>query len=446
VTGGAAGDANGNNPGVGHDVLAAGKVNVIGFDQIKERLGEKWPLVSERVHKYFAALLQRLCGPGDVVRQLNELSYVVVFADRDIADAQALCAQLAHRVARYCFGEGDNVAVRSVVGEVDRTVLLSDDGLADAVEMRLEASGVETVIPARTLNESLSQAQNAHRQLRLVYGEATGVNGGAGAIAVLPEELSFLYRPLWDPGKSAVYSYLCQPVIGGGPADSVLYEGGLCHAVDNELHQLELDLIVLRECNRRIAALRDEDKRLLISAPVHFNTLVTPRLWREYLTQYQYVPAESSRYLGFMIYGVGEGVPNVRLAQEIPKLSLRSKYVFCTVGDRPEMALNFANTSLQAVGMLVSASYSDRDLIAQVRQLGRKARRAGVGAFALGAPSRSFVLNAIESGVRAIEGPAVKNPLPEPKHGFARGVEDLYLRWLRQSREPTGVRRFLNAP
>jgi hypothetical protein len=429
-------------PRSGGSTFAAGKLNIVGLERIRARLGTKWPLVSHRVHKYFEAVLALECRPSDIVMMLDELSYIVMLRGRTLAEAETLCAKVAQKIARYCFGEGDDISVRALVGEVEEAALYEGGSdLLHGTEKNLERFGREIVVPSRTEEEKRARQLQAGRQLSLAYGDGAAAANSSENFSLLPEEVSYLYRPIWDPAKSAVYSYLCQPLAATNLADLALYAGGFCHAMGGDDAQAALDRLVLRQCMTRVDALQRDGKRLLITAPLHFHTLATPHLWRDYLRLYQEAPAENSRVLGFMIFGIGDGVPNVRLAREFPKLTLRAKYVYCAVGDRPDMALNFAHTSIKGVGMSLSQARPDKELIAAVRLLGRRARSAGVASFVLGAPTRSLVLNAIDSGVRGIEGRAVQPPILAPNHGFSRGVEDLYL----ASERPAGIRSLLNA-
>ena len=84
---------------------SAGKMTVLGLDGIRAMAGERWAKTSLSVHRFFEAKLQREMRPGDLFYRLDELSYLVVFRQLSLAEAQIKCVAIADQVCRLLFGE-----------------------------------------------------------------------------------------------------------------------------------------------------------------------------------------------------------------------------------------------------------------------------------------------------------------------------------------------------
>jgi hypothetical protein len=117
----------------------------------------------------------------------------------------------------------------------------------------------------------------------------------------------------------------------------------------------------------------------------------------------------------------------LRLAQEIPKLSARAKFVFAAIDYRVGVVRRFANTGIHAIGLeLRRTEGSDRQSMGIMDALARDAQTLGIESFVFRAKNRSTVVSAIASGARYLEGPAVSPCVSKPRHAFIQELADLY--------------------
>jgi len=100
-------------------VASAGKVGVLGLEGIRFRLGDRWEGLSEKVHAYISALLEREMKPGDCFHKVDELSYLILFRDLSVTEAQLKCVAIAEAASRRLFGaDFEAVSVRVVVAAI----------------------------------------------------------------------------------------------------------------------------------------------------------------------------------------------------------------------------------------------------------------------------------------------------------------------------------------
>jgi hypothetical protein len=400
---------------------SAGKMTLLGLENIKLRLGERWEKVSGSVHRFYEAALEKRMGPGDAFYKVGEMSYVAVFPNLSAAEAQVKCVAVAEEVCRRMFGDDTGeVSVRSVVGEIDSKLVLEDVDIAATIQQCLELNGMETIVSedGRTLPKPSilpDLPAKGEKQLSVAFGP------GARAVPLTEKELSFVYRPIWDAARQVVLMYLCQPVPPRGQYH------GLCSAPNHDDDRFALDFLLLRQAARRIGNLRQAGVRLRVACPIHFSTIARSRQWTDYVRMLEKMPPAVVRDLAFLVLGIDRGVPNARLSQELPKLAARSKCTFVAIDAREPAIARFTRTGVQAVGLeLLPPDGTDRNLIEQVTNFALEASAQGLEAFVLGVHTTSTAVGALAAGIRYVEGKPVWPAVVEPRHAFVHAMEDLY--------------------
>jgi len=409
-------------------VSSAGKMTVLGLEGVRARLADRWDKISERIHAYFKMLLQREMKQGDCFYQVDELSYLIVFRDLSKADAQIKSLAIAQAASRHLFGEDTGaVAIGLVVGAVDEQALLHGDPIA-AVQAALHKYGTETIVApdgdaSQPVTPDRRKKNTGHesgaRRLQVLFGPDYGQS------ELIPEsQIAFRYRPIWDATRKVILTYLCQPIPD--KAREHLPNYGLC-SVDDRRDACSLDLLVFREVAKRVTLLHRSGLRILAACPVHFTTISHTSTWTDYVQALDYGGSDTLRDIAFMITGIDNSIPHIRLAQEIPKLSARSKFILVAIDFQAGFVSRFTNMGIRAVGIeLGRTTGTERPILAAIDALALESKNAGFASFVLGAKSRSVVIGAIGSGVRYLEGPVIAESVEDPQHAFVQGIADLY--------------------
>jgi hypothetical protein len=125
----------------------AGRINVIGLERIKERLGDRWSALSERVHALARSALEKCLQPGDIWITCGN-SYVIAFGSMNIEEARTKCLMIAQMIESALLGEADGhtISVATAVATVDGQVLLRDLPALDA--MLAKAPAVARSVPS----------------------------------------------------------------------------------------------------------------------------------------------------------------------------------------------------------------------------------------------------------------------------------------------------------
>lgn len=397
-------------------IASAGKNHLLDLGALRNRLGTKWERMAEHVQLFFETAIRRALKPGDTFSRFGELSYLVMFRDLAAPEAELKCAAISEEVCRRLFGEnGVEVSLRNLVAHVGLSTVPVDAEQKASLDTLLEQKGKETVISPSGLPTAPHGA--ASRRLRLSMG-----GNPLTRSRVALNEIGFVYRPIWDLINQVVLTYLCQPTMASTPDAAAL---GFCMA-DDEDDQSSLDLHVLRECIDRSSRLRTAGLRVILAVPVHFMTIARPKSWRDYSNTLRQIDEEIRRDLASIVFGIDHGVPHIRLAQELPKLSRMAYRVFCVVDHSQGLGARFAKTGAHGVGSALDEKEEEAQSLARVREVAKETQGAAIESFVLGLRTTSIALAAIHSGIRYLEGPVVRPAVADPRHGFAHGIEDLY--------------------
>lgn len=99
------------------ELIESGRVNLIGLDLIRERLGERWPRRRDQVWAHADKVLDRYLEPSDSGRRVSEVEYALAFASLPPAVARGRCLRILDEILSHFLGEvgGDQLTLNTVV-------------------------------------------------------------------------------------------------------------------------------------------------------------------------------------------------------------------------------------------------------------------------------------------------------------------------------------------
>jgi hypothetical protein len=402
-----------SNAGEPNTIVSASKIHMLGLEAVKARLGAKWDRMSDLVHRYFEAAIRREMGPGDTFTSAGELSYLILFRDLTLSEARLKCAVVVGEVCHKLFGDQEEeISIRSLVAPMDVVDLDKLDGRTK-VDATLERDGQETLFSSKS---GLQKVKSETLQVEIVVPQPP-------LHTVNITKPSFVFRPLWDTGRSAVLTYVCQLLPETVRSEAVF---SVPYSTENPEDQIVLDEICLRECLRRSADLRRAGLRVVLAVPIHFSTLCRTRNWSRYRAACEAVAPELFRDIAFVLFGFESGVPHIRLTQELPKLTRLSSQLYCLVDDAEAAGHRFRNTGAHAIGIAIQPGAPERPWIERMKIMARDVQGGSAELFVMGVAGRSGVINAIGAGARYLEGPVVRTAVVDPKNAFLQEIDDLF--------------------
>jgi PAS domain S-box-containing protein len=134
----------GNEPAQPMAVHVAGKIKLIGLEEIKASLGSRWPALAARVMQTAEHIVKRRCGPRDSWSRTDDSGFVIIFGDLNEAEATLRAATIARDIRARLIGEGEQPSTAQVTAittpvDLPQGAERSPAVVAEAIGERLNA-------------------------------------------------------------------------------------------------------------------------------------------------------------------------------------------------------------------------------------------------------------------------------------------------------------------
>ncbi|MBB6250734.1 hypothetical protein [Nitrospirillum iridis] len=453
------------------EAAAAGCVQFVGLDGLKEKLGPRWGAAQSRVHALVERLLRQTLASEDVYYAYGSETYVVVFARLNATQASLVCAKIMQELQRLLLGEPDlgSIIVRTAAREASGALVLKPERLADLLgKMAAQARPVPALsgadqapagvvaMPVQTSMAQITIAQAATARAAAALAEvgrsltvnandaAAGLIAGASADGLRdgcdpwahlrpvigPPEVA--YRPVWDVRSQALGLYVASPRRSrvGGRQYVYGYEAMACGVGGSgtaaEMQEiLDLDRQTLRDAVDAYLELYDNRFRYYLALPVHFETLAGGTRRRAYLELASHIPAHLLPFITYHLMGVPDGVPVGRLTEFVSALRPLGRAVLVCADLSPHPFATFATAGVKGVVLSLSAPVSRARLIQDLHLAAAEARRRNLLILVEGVDTPDREKIAEEAGCAFMAGDLIGPWVDFPGHATRRSRADI---------------------
>ena len=240
-------------------------------------------------------------------------------------------------------------------------------------------------------------------------------------------ELSYSYRPSWDPAHGVIGAYLCVPMLREVPGSTRRVPAAL--VLKDDASALEkLDFVTLHYAIGVVRGFVREKRRLLITVPVRFETLCAAAKGHRYIDiLHERLSSEAASLLVIELVGIPGGVPESRLIEISAPLRAHVRAVIARLGPDITDFRPFAAAHIAAVGCdLDGQGGSELALMQQMARFSRHAAKAGVATYLRGVGSLSLTAAALGAGFAHVDGDAVAAMVDQPNGVVPFNLLDLY--------------------
>lgn len=400
-----------------------GRVHMLGLSAIRDRMGSKWESYKDHVYSHTESIISRHIRFNDVFERYGDDEYMLVFSDASEEISKAKLLKISKEIRQHFLGDEDlsEIRVTTALTDVEGNVVMEDIDLsAIARELAQKAHQVGSEGPPETpeaeakKEPSLELGKDKEEKRKKLQNRFSNFR---------PHDLKFYFRPLWDIPNQVISTYQCVPLaelsrqvtVEGYEMLSEEYGGGEISALD--LETLEYALDIFGEC-------MENNFKLFMVIPVHFETLSTSSTRKEYIEVIRILPPALRPFLMFEICGLPQGVPHGRLAEMSQAIRPYCRYLMVRI-DRLKK-WNFANYS--EVGIKVATL--DKDFQGMgikartdvIDRFAKTARGAGLNSCILRVEDMQTAVLADKSKVTFLSGGAVGTMglMPEAIRRFTR--------------------------
>jgi hypothetical protein len=313
--------------------LGAAKIQVLGLAALKNTLGPKWNRLSGLVHRLFETAAGRVQGPRDHFIAVDELSYVVTFADLTVAETELACQAIAREICRMLFGEQiDEISIRSLVSGIVAPDERDPARFASRVQSQLEISGKEIVVTQSIVSGAAQPVVSVSDNVS--PPRLPPVEEIARAHAVMGElGFDLAFAPVWELKKGTSSTLFLAPQSGNARGRRVL------DGIDQP-SIAQSELVLLGAAAAYAGRIHKAGRICAVGVGVSYQTLSVLQSRIAYITALQKLRMPASTPLVLKIEQIPEGTPVSRIADLVSMLRFQSMRVileFCCLGSMPEL-------------------------------------------------------------------------------------------------------------
>lgn len=258
-------------------------------------------------------------------------------------------------------------------------------------------------------------------------------NDSAAAVDPLAD-LQLAYRPTWNLQHNAVTTYHCVPISIGGDGSRRVRKIQVAGREATDV-LARLDGLVVERAANDLRQLLAANLRLLVTIPVHFETLATANRRATYLARFRaLVRPEAAKLMALQLVGVPDGVPAQRLREATVPLKPYARALLLSLLTSGSPPPPLREAGIAAVGYECRSEIGpEGPEMRDMERLAAVAQRAGVGSFVFGVRSLSLASASIAAGIGFVNGDAIAPLVDAPREVYSFDVAALYAKRLRDS-------------
>ena len=389
--------------------IAAGSVNVVSVEAIREESGDRWDRKREQVAAFVERTFARLSQPGDLLVSLNDAEFLTVQPSVSRFTGLGVSAKTLKETLAFFLGAAARDDLR----------------LFQVTSFEGGALGVEPVDSTLAM-----QAGDDFEQVQVESLPSVSRAGGDGAVPVSEEldwtvtrrwrltsppnltlELSITPEPTWNVGARVVASYLLKPsmwlTVGDEPTRPVECRDLPAHlAAEVAINGLEYAAKLLGDHGVQVA----------LHAPLPLNSITYSTSRFRLLHVLRDLTAPVRRFLILEVTEVAGGFPQGRLTEIV---SMVSPYCRAVLARAPSEATDiraWRGCGLNGVTLdCASLDPTDRKAQPRLAQFARRAAEGSLACVGYGLPSRSLMMAAWASGFTHLGGVALADEVAVPR-------------------------------
>ena len=239
------------------------------------------------------------------------------------------------------------------------------------------------------------------------------------------DHVRFLFRPIWDVKRNAVFNFLCVPIVKTQGGRVQAGEAAIDGLADRHF-RLDYDLRLLKRVVDELMRVGAQDRRILFTIPVHVDTVSFGPFRTEYVRLWRELPLSLQRLAVFDLVGGDEGFPQSRLIEILPTLKPLSRAVTLRMPLSSVRSIGrFAHVGLHAISTEAPAG-REEGLQNDFEKFVVATEKAHLLTYLHGIRTGSLALAAVGAGFSFIDGAAIGSAEVNPKDALRFSMEDLY--------------------
>lgn len=337
------------------ELVASGKLQLLGLAKIRKRLGRRWRGLSLVVYRTVEEVLHSHLGSdSDFFVRYKDENYLIFFARTNLEESQQKTALIAQDIQQRLFELGEE-ELRGLEVFQHVRVLSHESGIPFDFDDFLESfpSKDEASTPDMIRGDDLEDfAEISHPSLACIDVEAEDCRTEKQANlenVVLPD-IRVDYTPVWDVRRNSINAFLCLAGLDMvTPADFQTHQK--LYAKLDDKQQAAMDIALLRQTIAMLATIKREGKKVLLVCPVQHKTLYNYTYFELYRALLQEIDQSLRPFLVIYVMDLQKQLPVKDAYWFVVPLKAHCRWVFAEVPLRQDVNFSYLKKrSIDAVG------------------------------------------------------------------------------------------------
>lgn len=390
------------------EYITSGKIQLLGLENIKKRIGKRWPAVCEVVYETAERVLAEELGRSDLSIRYRDDTYVIVFGRADLEEGRQRIRLIAARIQEALFALDEEdlrvLVLRNAVGRIGADSL-GAGGYADFLDA-LEEEDDDGLLPFYDDDEEVGEEEAPPLMAQAVGANDVRRHTADGNERPDMSGVVYGFQAVWDVRRKLISTYLCLANAGDGSGDMTehvaLYE--------EQRHRTGFDLCVLERVSAELRENVTADRKVLIGCPVAYDTLHDAQSFELYRDCLESLDAEARQYLVLLVWLTSAGLPKKQRYWFASALKMYAREVHGEVSLSDDV--NLAQLRARGIdgvgGRLRAGQWPEKKALAVINGFGMRAQSSGK-VFLLGCDTLSVTTSAVCAGFGLIGGRAVRD-------------------------------------
>jgi len=386
------------------DLITSGRLQLIGLDKVKKRLGKSWDGLQPIVYKTVEDAANKFLDPRDLLVRYKDDSFLIVFAKDKGAIAEAKVMLIVDEIRKSLFEHEEkelrNIDIKSAISEIKPNHFkkkklspkIIDESIDTIHNRSTEGENKEVTLPKAIEVETKPLEEKKEKNDDISYKSS--------------------YMPLWSVQKGMLTTYLYCPLYKGLPRET-------------KKDIAKYDIEVLKDVISCLETLIKNEIHLIVLCPVNFETLSYGPNNEQYRISCQALKEEHSKMLSFMVTNFPTDIDKRKNDFE-KKIEPFKKFSssFCaewTIRPKPEAFSSLKNMGFDTIIHKLNHHQDEAWNIKNMEDFVSIAQKFHtIKTVALGISSLSLTTSAVCSGFNFIGGSAVHDyvDFPDRMHRF----------------------------
>jgi PAS domain S-box-containing protein len=273
-------------------VLVAGKIKLIGLEDVKASLGDRWPAVAARAMSSAEHVIRRRCGTHDTWSRTADSGFLICFGEATEDEAAFRASAIAREIRSRLIGEGESPAAAQV------------SAVTAAVDMPDSAGQTQDMIAAAIMQRLNAQLAEIERRARDCLAEAMH-SASCELTAIHSRHLSEIVGHL-----AALSSDLERRI-----------QSALVALPPREAQAFDFDRLMLRLAATQVVSAIGAGDRRPVLVPIDFEVFLDRRCGERYVAACQELDERLRPQLILVLTRLPHGVPKNRVLECVMRIS-----------------------------------------------------------------------------------------------------------------------------